>query len=141
MIRISSLCTKLLNFYFRILCETIKDFITRMGSLHSEATVTAAEGIHAAMAAAASESCAESINQKCRILSEKLDQLLSTLQEEASPEQTTTGSIDESEDPAIPEGVDPSVRLSKFMAEWSKNLCSISIFIGVPTARRCEIVF
>lgn len=111
-----------------------------MGSLHSEATVTAAEGIHAAMAAAASENCAESINQKCRILSEKLDQLLSTLQEEASPEQTTTGSIDEGEDPTIPEGVDPSVRLTKFMGEWPKNLCSISIFIGVPTAGRYEIV-
>lgn len=69
----------------RTLCETIKEFIGKMASLHAdEASSTATPGD-------------ESIAHKCRVLNEKLDQLLGTLHEEASPVHTATprASIDE----------------------------------------------
>lgn len=81
----------------RILCETIKEFIGKMAGLH-----TADDNSSLA-------SGDESIAQKCRILNEKLDQLLGTLHEEASPVHAVSprASVDE-EDP--PNNVESSVR-------------------------------
>lgn len=82
----------------RILCETIKEFIGKMAGLHSaDDNSSLASGD-------------ESIAQKCRILNEKLDQLLGTLHEEASPVHAASprASLDE-DDP--PNNVDTSVRL------------------------------
>ena len=77
--------------FIRVLCETIKEFITKMGSLHSSA-----EGETAVQAQAQSGETTESIGHKCRILNEKLDQLLNTLHEEAPPTTSSPRtSIDE----------------------------------------------
>ena len=90
-----------------------------MGSLHSEAAPAAqqpAEGIPPTPTPTSGDDSnkgrstdgAESINQKCRVLSEKLDQLLSTLHEEAAPPGTDQAvSTDDSSDPSV-QDVDPS---------------------------------
>lgn len=67
-------------------------------------------GLHSADDNSSLASGDESIAQKCRILNEKLDQLLGTLHEEASPVHAASprASIDE-DDP--PNNVDTSVRL------------------------------
>lgn len=85
---------------FRILCETIKEFIGKMAGLH------AADDNASSLA-----SGDESIAQKCRVLNEKLDQLLGTLHEEASPLHVGTprASVDEEESP---DNVESSVRYS-----------------------------
>ncbi|XP_045028801.1 diacylglycerol kinase delta isoform X4 [Daphnia magna] len=74
----------------KILCETIKEFIGKMAGLH------AADDNASSLA-----SGDESIAQKCRVLNEKLDQLLGTLHEEASPLHVGTprASVDEEESP------------------------------------------
>lgn len=80
-----------------------------MGSLHSEApSLQPAEGTPPTGVTSPDDnpagSGAESINQKCRILSEKLDQLLSTLHEEATPTgQDQTISPDDGSDPSLQE--------------------------------------
>lgn len=66
-------------------------------------------GLHTADDNSSLASGDESIAQKCRILNEKLDQLLGTLHEEASPVHAVSprASVDE-EDP--PNNVESSVR-------------------------------
>ena len=73
----------------RILCETIKEFIGKMAGLHADDTN--------ATSSTTTSSGDESIAYKCRVLNEKLDQLLGTLHEEASPVHAATprASIDE----------------------------------------------
>nr|CAH0109075.1 unnamed protein product [Daphnia galeata] len=96
----------------KILCETIKEFIGKMAGLHSaDDNSSLASGD-------------ESIAQKCRILNEKLDQLLGTLHEEASPVHAASprASLDE-DDP--PNNVDtsehPEITKSSKEAKESRN--------------------
>ena len=85
----------------RILCETIKEFIGKIAGLHSaEDNSSLASGD-------------ESIGQKCRILNEKLDQLLGTLHEEASPVHAGSGASLDDED--TPNNVESSVRFHAFL--------------------------
>ena len=71
---------------FRVLCETIKEFITKMAAMQTEAEQ--ADG--------------DSIAHKCRVLNDKLDLLLSALHQEAPP-------LDET-DPEMSEQVHPFIQ-------------------------------
>lgn len=96
------------------MCETIKEFIGKMATLQqiTDETNSGAGGTGGGGD--------ESINQKCRVLNEKLDQLLGTLHEEASPVHAATPrvSLEEDEmqqDVAIdPNTIVTSVRISFF---------------------------
>ncbi|XP_046456787.1 diacylglycerol kinase delta-like isoform X5 [Daphnia pulex] len=96
----------------KILCETIKEFIGKMAGLH-----TADDNSSLA-------SGDESIAQKCRILNEKLDQLLGTLHEEASPVHAVSrASVDEEDPPNNVESSQepPEITKSSKEAKESRN--------------------
>ncbi|XP_046456788.1 diacylglycerol kinase delta-like isoform X6 [Daphnia pulex] len=95
----------------KILCETIKEFIGKMAGLH-----TADDNSSLA-------SGDESIAQKCRILNEKLDQLLGTLHEEASPVHAVSrASVDEEDPPNNVESSEPpEITKSSKEAKESRN--------------------
>ena len=67
---------------FRVLCETIKEFISKMGSLYTESAENQTES--------------DSIAYKCNILNEKLDLLLNTLHDETSSSRTVTADDEDS---------------------------------------------
>ncbi|XP_046637825.1 diacylglycerol kinase delta-like isoform X3 [Daphnia pulicaria] len=97
----------------KILCETIKEFIGKMAGLHtSDDNSSLASGD-------------ESIAQKCRILNEKLDQLLGTLHEEASPVHAVSprASVDEEDPPNNVESSQepPEITKSSKEAKESRN--------------------
>ncbi|XP_059351818.1 diacylglycerol kinase eta-like isoform X3 [Daphnia carinata] len=97
----------------KILCETIKEFIGKMAGLH------AADDNASSLA-----SGDESIAHKCRVLNEKLDQLLGTLHEEASPLHVGTqrSSVDEEESPDNVESSEhPEIMKSSKEAKESRN--------------------
>ncbi|KAI9559041.1 putative diacylglycerol kise eta-like [Daphnia sinensis] len=111
----------------KILCETIKEFIGKMAGLH------AADDNASSLA-----SGDESIAQKCRVLNEKLDQLLGTLHEEASPLHVGTqrASVDEEEPPDNVESSEHSEMLKTSKeAKESRNEGRAARQKGVRKAR------
>ncbi len=66
----------------RVLCETIKEFISKMGSLYTESAENQTES--------------DSIAYKCNILNEKLDLLLNTLHDETSSSRTVPADDEDS---------------------------------------------
>jgi len=64
----------------RVLCETIKEFISKMGSLYTESAENQTES--------------HSIAYKCNILNGKLDLLMNTLHDE-TPSSRTVNADDE----------------------------------------------
>lgn len=64
-----SVLAKLPSVFYRVLCETVKDFVARVGKAYEKTTESSQES--------------EVMAKKCSVLKEKLDSLLKTLDDES----------------------------------------------------------